>query len=82
MIVDRSDSIVIDEVRVSPEANISTNVQFKLYRTRARAHPWVQTSMTTSEVMPVVILMRASEFRDASTTRGLANTHSCTSTTY
>ena len=57
--VDRTDRIVIDGIRVSPEANISTNVEFKPVNsagTRAAAAP--DFSMKSSEVMPVVSLMR------------------------
>jgi hypothetical protein len=57
--VDRSDTIVIDGNRVSPEANISTNVQFKpLSGPDSNAAVGPDFSMKSSEVMPVVSLMR------------------------
>jgi hypothetical protein len=57
--IDRSDTIVIDGVRVSPEANISSNVQFKpLSSSGSMAAVGPDFSMTSSEVMPVVTLMR------------------------
>ncbi len=57
--VDRSDTIVIDDIRVSPEANISTNVQFKpLSTSGSNAAVGPDFSMKSSEVMPVVSLMR------------------------
>ncbi|MFZ1992792.1 MAG: DUF1259 domain-containing protein [Solirubrobacteraceae bacterium] len=53
----RSDRIVIDGVRVSPEANISTNIEFKpLGGSTAWAGP--DFAMTGTEVMKVVPLMR------------------------
>ncbi|MGB9183793.1 MAG: DUF1259 domain-containing protein, partial [Solirubrobacteraceae bacterium] len=53
----RSDRIVIDGVRVSPEANISTNIEFKpLGGDAAWAAP--DFAMTGAEVMKVVPLMR------------------------
>jgi Domain of Unknown Function (DUF1259) len=53
----RSDRIVIDGVRVSPEANISTNIEFKpLGGSTAWAAP--DFAMTGTEVMKVVPLMR------------------------
>jgi hypothetical protein len=53
----RSDRIVIDGVQVSPEANISTNVEFKpLGGAGAWAAP--DFAMTGAEVMRVVPLMR------------------------
>jgi Domain of Unknown Function (DUF1259) len=57
--IDRSDTIVIDGIVVSPEANISTNVQFKpLSSTGSMAAVGPDLSMKSSEVMPVVSLMR------------------------
>jgi hypothetical protein len=57
--VDRSDTIVIDGIRVSPEANISSNVQFKpLSSSGSNAAVGPDFSMKSSEVMPVVALMR------------------------
>ncbi len=57
--IDRSDTIVIDGIRVSPEANISTNVQFKpLSSSGSNAAVGPDFSMEASEVMPVVSLMR------------------------
>jgi hypothetical protein len=58
--IDRSDTIVIDDIRVSPEANISSNVQFKpLSSTGSMAAVGPDFSMNSSEVMPVVTLMRS-----------------------
>jgi hypothetical protein len=57
--VSRSDEIVIDGIRVSPEANISTVVQFKpLSSTGSNAAVGPDFSQTSSEVQPVVSLMR------------------------
>jgi hypothetical protein len=57
--VGRTDTIVIDGIQVSPEANISTEVQFKpLSSTGSRAAAGPDFSMESSEVMPVVTLMR------------------------
>lgn len=55
--VDRTDTIVIDGIRVSPEANISTMVQFKPL-SGSDAAVGADFSMKSSEVMPVVSLMR------------------------
>ena len=58
--IDRSDTIVIDNVKVSPEANISTNVEFKpLSSSGSAAAVGPDFSMKSSEVMPVVRLMRS-----------------------
>jgi hypothetical protein len=57
--VTRTDSIYIDGIRVSPEANISTMVEFKpldSHGSRAAAAP--DFSMTSAEVQPVVTVMR------------------------
>jgi Domain of Unknown Function (DUF1259) len=57
--VSRSDTIVIDGIRVSPEANISTEVQFKpLSASGSSAAAGPDFSQTSSEVQPVVSLMR------------------------
>ncbi len=57
--IDRTDRIVIDGIHVSPEANISTEVQFKpLSSSGSSAAAGPDFSMTSSEVMPVVSLMR------------------------
>jgi Domain of Unknown Function (DUF1259) len=57
--IDRTDTIVIDGIRVSPEANISTNVEFKpLASSGSNAAVGPDFSMESSEVMPVVSLMR------------------------
>ncbi len=57
--IDRTDKIVIDGIRVSPEANISTEVQFKpLSSSGSNAAVGPDFSMESSEVMPVVTLMR------------------------
>ncbi|MDX6702250.1 MAG: hypothetical protein QOF26_2476 [Baekduia sp.] len=61
--VSRSDRIIIDNVQVSPEANISTNIEFlplDAKGTKAAAAP--DFSMTASEVEPVVRRMRAAGF--------------------
>lgn len=59
VVVDRKGKIVIDGVLVSPEANISTNISFKptdkAGHTAAAAPDF---SMKTSEVQPVIRLMR------------------------
>jgi hypothetical protein len=58
--VDRSDTIVIDGIRVSPEANISSTIQFKpLSSSGSMAAVGPDFSMKSSEVMPVVTLMRS-----------------------
>lgn len=52
----RSDPIFIDDVRVNPQANVSTNVEFKpLGGSRADVVP--DFSMTDDEVVPVTNLM-------------------------
>lgn len=57
--VDRTDRIVIDGIHVSPEANISTEVQFKpLSSSGSRAAVGPDFSLQSSEVMPVVTVMR------------------------
>jgi hypothetical protein len=57
--VSRTDTIVIDGIRVSPEANISTGVQFKpLSASGSSAAVGPDFSMESSEVQPVVSLMR------------------------
>lgn len=57
--VSREDNIHIDGIRVSPEANISTAVEFKpLDRHGAMAAAAPDFSMTSHEVQPVVALMR------------------------
>jgi hypothetical protein len=57
--ISRTDTIVIDGIRVSPEANISTEVQFKpLSSSSSNAAVGPDFSMTSSEVQPVVSLMR------------------------
>lgn len=57
--VSRTDTIVIDGIRVSPEANISTEVQFKpLSSSGSSAAAGPDFSLESSEVMPVVSLMR------------------------
>jgi hypothetical protein len=57
--VDRSDRIVIDGIHVLPDANISTQVEFKPMANRG-SQAWAAPdfSMTSTEVMPVVTLMR------------------------
>jgi Domain of Unknown Function (DUF1259) len=61
--VSRSDEIVIDGIRVSPEANISTEVQFKpLSSTGSSAAVGPDFSQKSSEVQPVVGLMRRQDW--------------------
>jgi hypothetical protein len=58
--IGRADTIVIDDIHVSPEANISTTVQFKpLASSGSSAAVGPDFSMKSSEVMPVVSLMRS-----------------------
>ncbi len=57
--VDRTDTIIIDGIHVSPEANISSTIQFKpLSSSGSQAAVGADFSMDSSEVMPVVKLMR------------------------
>ncbi|MBV9535809.1 MAG: DUF1259 domain-containing protein [Solirubrobacterales bacterium] len=57
--IDRTDKIVIDGIHVSPELNISTDVEFKpTSSSGSRAWGAPDFSMTSSEVQPVVSLMR------------------------
>jgi Domain of Unknown Function (DUF1259) len=57
--ISRTDMIVIDGIRVSPEANISTEVQFKpLSSSGSSAAAGPDFSLTSSEVQPVISLMR------------------------
>jgi hypothetical protein len=57
--ISRTDTIVIDGIRVSPEANISTEVQFKpLSSSGSSAAAGPDFSLTSSEVQPVISLMR------------------------
>jgi uncharacterized protein DUF1259 len=57
--VSRTDTIVIDGISVSPEANISTEVQFKpLSSSGSSAAAGPDFSLTSSEVQPVISLMR------------------------
>ncbi|HEY1540194.1 MAG TPA: DUF1259 domain-containing protein [Solirubrobacteraceae bacterium] len=61
--VNRADRIVVDRVQLSPEANISTNIQFlplNANGTRAAAAP--DFSMTAAEVDPVCRTMRRAGF--------------------
>jgi hypothetical protein len=61
--VSRSDRIVIGNVQVSPETNISTNVQFLPLGAQAnRAAAAPDFSMTAAEVEPVCRRMRAAGF--------------------
>jgi hypothetical protein len=61
--VNRSDRIVIDGVEVSPEANISTNIEFlPLDDAGTRAAVAPDFSMTAAEVDPVCRRMRAAGF--------------------
>ncbi len=57
--IDRTNRIIIDDVVVSPESNIYTEVQFKpLSSSGSIAAVGPDFSMESSEVMPVVTLMR------------------------
>jgi hypothetical protein len=57
--VDRTDVITIDGIRVSPEANIFTEIQFRPLSTHgSRAAVGPDFSMTSTEIVPVVRLMR------------------------
>ncbi len=63
MSVNRRDRIVLGDVIASPEANVSTNVEFKPLNpggTRAAAAP--DFSMRSEEVQPVMRVMRRSGF--------------------
>jgi hypothetical protein len=63
IVVNRSDRIVVDGVQVSPEANISTNIEFlPLDEAGARAAVAPDFSMTAAEVDPVCRRMRAAGF--------------------
>jgi hypothetical protein len=57
--VERADKIIIDGIRVSPEANIYTEVQFKpLSSSGAHAAVGPDFTMKAAEITPVVHLMR------------------------
>jgi Domain of Unknown Function (DUF1259) len=57
--IGRTDTIVIDGIKISPEANIPTEVQFKpLSSSGPSAAVGPDFSMKSSEVQPVVSLMR------------------------
>ena len=56
--VERADTIVIDDIQVSPEANIYTEVQFKPLSKSAYAAAGPDFAMTASEVSAVVGAMR------------------------
>jgi hypothetical protein len=57
--VERADKIVIDGIRVSPEANIYTEVQFKpLSSSGSHAAVGPDFAMKAAEITPVVHLMR------------------------
>jgi hypothetical protein len=61
--VNRSDRIVVGDVHVSPEANISTNIQFlPLDASGGKVAAAPDFSMTASEVAPVCRRMRAAGF--------------------
>ena len=61
--VERTDEIVIDGIRVSPEANIYTEIQFKpLNASGSQAAAAPDFAMTAQEVTPVVRLMRRQGF--------------------
>jgi len=60
---ERSDRIVIDGVQVSPEANISTNIEFlPLDGAGTRLAAALEFSMTAAEVDPACRRMRAAGF--------------------
>jgi hypothetical protein len=64
--IDRTDKIIIDGIQVSPEANISTDVEFKpMPGSGPDAAAGPDFSMTSSEVQPVVALMRRQGWFDA-----------------
>lgn len=57
--VDRKTKIVIDDIEVSPESNIYTEIQFKpLSSTGSQAAVGPDFGMLASEIMPVVTRMR------------------------
>jgi hypothetical protein len=57
--VERADKIIIDGIRVSPEANIYTEVQFKpLFSSGSHAAVGPDFAMKAAEITPVVQLMR------------------------
>jgi hypothetical protein len=57
--VERTDRIVIDDIIVSPELNISTDIEFKpLSSSGSNAAAAPDFSLTSFEVQPVVALMR------------------------
>ena len=57
--VERTNKIIVDDVRLSPEANIFTEIQFKpLSSSGARAAVGPDFAMEASEIVPVVRLMR------------------------
>jgi hypothetical protein len=57
--ISRKGRIVIDGVEVNTDANVSTNVQFKPHGKGQDAAAAPDFSMTTSEVTPVMTVMRA-----------------------
>jgi len=61
--VSRSDRILVGDVQVSPEANISTNIEFMPLDARGtRAAVAPDFAMTSAEVEPVCRRMRAAGF--------------------
>lgn len=61
--VDRTDTILIDGIRVSPEANISSNIEIKPLDASGRAAAIAPDfSMTSEGVQPVVSVMRRQGF--------------------
>jgi hypothetical protein len=57
--IDRRDRIVVDDIHVLPDANVSTEVEFKP-TSKTGSHVWAgpDFSLASREVMPVVALMR------------------------
>lgn len=53
----RRNPIIIDGIRVNPQANISTNIEFKPTGSGTNADVVSDYSMTSSEINPVVNLM-------------------------
>lgn len=56
--VKRKDKVTVDGVEVNPNANISTNIEFKPIEQGPRAAVIPDFSMTAEQVTPVITLMR------------------------
>lgn len=64
--VDRTDKIVIDGIHVSPELNVSTDIEFKpVSSSGSTAWAGPDFSMTSAEVQPVTRLMRKQGWFDS-----------------